>query len=92
MTACIDCALALMVFVGIVCRLANVQKCHRHDSSRSIAAWHLWVTPNVAVGLGAIEIAVAPLVGDEPPRIGVTLMLVGMALLMGLRWRRRASE
>lgn len=92
MSIALDCMLAVVVFAGIVCRLAGLERCRHGERARLVLSWHGWVAANIAVGLGALELALAPLIGDEPPRIGITLMLAGMAALVGIRWRRRSRE
>lgn len=76
--------LSAVVLMGVICRLFDLRTCDPQQSSRLI--WNLWATAHVFVALGMV----ARLFRISPA--DVYLVTVGLALMFGIRWSRRAED
>lgn len=75
--------LSALVLAGVACRLLDLNRTRKGDSSLS---WHAWVVAHVLIGLAMV----ARLFRMEDE--AVLLVTVGLALYFGVRWQRRSGE
>lgn len=81
--------LGLVALAAVACRLALY-----HAAVRG-AGWlasQAWAVAHTLIGMGLFAYILAGVTNDEMPEVARSALLVGLAMLLSVRWRRRKED